>query len=174
MASIDELNARLSRLEDTEAIRVLKARYFFSCDRKDPQAVRDCFAPGPVSIDYGRIGVFNDREQLVDVFTQLGCHDHIVEMHHGLNPQIVVADAAHAHGTWGVYYHMINTRDRTVTQLGAYYEDEYRKLDGQWKISATRCTVTSTLVMDLAEGMAKILFAGATPPADVVDPANQA
>src|ERR1700733_5871009 len=81
MTAMDQLEARLRRLEDTEAIRSLKGRYFFCCDRKDPQGVRDCFAPGKVLIDYGRIGVFSDRDQLVDVFERLGCHDHIVEMH---------------------------------------------------------------------------------------------
>ncbi|MGH8809464.1 MAG: nuclear transport factor 2 family protein, partial [Noviherbaspirillum sp.] len=91
--------------------------------------------------------------------TRLGCHEHIVEMHHGVNPQISVLDE-HARGNWGLYYHQINTRDRTTTQLGAYYEDEYRKIDGAWKIANTRCVVTSTLVSDLAEGTAKIVFAG--------------
>ncbi|MFL9997012.1 SnoaL-like domain-containing protein [Burkholderia sp. GAS332] len=174
MTAMDQLEARLRRLEDTEAIRSLKARYFFCCDRKDPQGVRDCFAPGKVLIDYGRIGVFSDRDQLVDVFERLGCHDHIVEMHHGANPQIALVDDTTARGTWGLFYYLINTRDRVVTQLGAYYEDEYRKLDGVWKIAATRCVVTSTLAMDLADGMAKILFAGRSAPALVDDPENQA
>ncbi|MFM0208652.1 nuclear transport factor 2 family protein [Paraburkholderia sediminicola] len=174
MTAMDHLEARLRRLEDMEAIRSLKSRYFFCCDRKDPQGIRDCFAPGKVLIDYGRIGVFSDRDQLVDVFERLGCHDHIVEMHHGANPQIALVDDTTARGTWGLFYYLINTRDRAVTQLGAYYEDEYRKLDGVWRISVTRCVVTSTLAMDLADGMAKILFAGRSAPALVDDPENQA
>ncbi|MFC3106568.1 nuclear transport factor 2 family protein [Undibacterium arcticum] len=165
-----ELGARLRILEDLEAIRKLKARYFFCCDQKDPQGVRDCFAPGKVLIDYGRIGVFHDRDQLAEVFERLGCQEHIVEMHHGENPQITIVDDTNARGTWGLYYHLINTRERSITQLGAYYEDEYRKLDNEWKISKTRCVVTSTLVMDLADGMAKILFAGRAAPVAVDDP----
>ena len=35
---------------------------------------------------------------------------------------------------------------------------------GTWKISRTQFVVTSTLAMDLKEGMAKILFAGRAPP----------
>jgi hypothetical protein len=157
---IDQLEARLRKLEDADAIRSLKARYFACCDRKDPQGMRDCFAAGPVHIDYGRIGVFEDRDQLVAIFEQLGCHPHVVEMHHGVNPQIDVLDEAHARGTWGLHYQMLDTRDQAFTQLGAEYEDEYRKIDGQWKIAATRCIVTSTLIGSYAPAAPGVRFAG--------------
>ncbi|HYD62060.1 MAG TPA: nuclear transport factor 2 family protein [Noviherbaspirillum sp.] len=153
------LEARLRALEDMEAIRALKARYFFSCDSKNPQAIRACFAPGKVLIDYGAIGVFHDRDALVELFTRLACHEHIVEMHHGVNPQIVIDSETSARGTWGLHYQQINTVENKLTQLGAYYEDEYRKIDGAWTISKTRCVVTSTLAVDLTES-AGILFAG--------------
>jgi hypothetical protein len=164
MNHVESLEIRLSRLEDAEAIRSLKAHYFACCDKKDPEGMRDCFVPGTVHIDYGRIGVFDNRDQLVAIFSQLGCHPHIVEMHHGVNPEITVLDAQHARGTWGLHYQMINTQDRTITQLGAYYDDEYRKVDGLWKITSTRCVVTSTLVVSY-EGAAGVLFAGIQPPA---------
>lgn len=160
MTPTDQLETRLRKLEDAEAIRSLKARYLACCDLKDPQGMRDCFAPGPVCIDYGRIGVFDDRDQLVAIFEQLGCHPHIVEMHHGVNPQIDVLDDMHARGTWGLHYQMIDTRERVITQLGAYYEDEYRKIDGNWKIAATRCVVTSTLVAGYADAVPGVRFAG--------------
>ncbi|RQR29148.1 nuclear transport factor 2 family protein, partial [Burkholderia sp. Bp9131] len=86
MTPIERMEVRVRRLEDADAIRQLKARYFTCCDRKDPQGMRDCFAPGTVHIDYGRIGTFEHRDALVDVFERLGCHPHIVEMHHGVNP----------------------------------------------------------------------------------------
>lgn len=63
--TISALEARLQHLEAIEAIRPLKSRYLFFCDRKDPEGVRDCFAPGEVTIDFGRIGVFTHRDQLV-------------------------------------------------------------------------------------------------------------
>ncbi|MCW3479638.1 nuclear transport factor 2 family protein [Neisseriaceae bacterium JH1-16] len=91
-----------------------------------------------------------------------------------MNPQLAIVDATNARGSWGLHYQQINTRDRTLTQLGAYYEDEYRKLGGEWKIAATRCVVTSTLVMDLAEAAAVIQFAGRpapTVPGDAALPA---
>jgi len=159
MSDLAALDARLRALEDLEALRRLKARYFSCCDQKDPQGMRDCFAPGQVEIDYGQIGVFDDRDQLVEVFERLGCHEHIVEMHHGVNPQLALVDDGHASGSWGLHYQQINTLERTLTQLGAYYEDEYRKVGGAWKIAKTRCVVTSTLVVSLADAPG-ILVAG--------------
>lgn len=159
------LEAKLRHIEDIEAIRQLKARYFFCCDQKDPDGMRACFAVGDVTIDYGVVGRFTHRDQLVDVFAQLACHDHIVEMHHGVNPKITILDRSMASGTWGLHYQQIDTLKQTVTQLGAHYHDEYRKIDGAWKISATRCTVTSTMVTEIADGTPRILFAGRPPPA---------
>ncbi|MBK8990172.1 MAG: nuclear transport factor 2 family protein [Gammaproteobacteria bacterium] len=174
MSDMASLERRIAVLEDIEAIRQLKHRYFFMCDRKRPADVLACFAPGEVRIDYGRIGQFSRAADMVDVFTALACQEHIVEMHHAQNDQIEILDATRAEATWGLYYFMINTRERTVTQLGGYYLDEYRKIDGAWKISATACHVTSTELLDLGEGMAKVIFAGGAAPADIDDPARQA
>ena len=161
---MDDIQKRLQRLEDTEAIRALKARYFASCDRKDPKSMRGCFADGPVHIDYGAVGTFDRADALVKIFTDIGCHDYMVEMHHGMNPQIQVLDDTTAKGTWSLHYFLINTQTKGLTQLAGYYEDEYKKAGGAWKIAKTKFTVTSTLAMDLTEGTAKALFAGRAPP----------
>lgn len=142
---------RLQVLEDREAIRDLKAAYFAACDAKDPAAMRACFADGRVAIDYGVIGVFDNADDLVAVFTRLGCHPHMIEMHHGVNPRIELIDADRARGRWSLHYQLIDTRERRLTQLGGCYDDEYRRdADGGWKITATRSVITSTLVLALA------------------------
>jgi hypothetical protein len=168
------LEHRIQVLEDIEAIRALKHRYFFACDQKRPAEVLACFAPGEIELDYGRIGRFSRAADMVKVYTELACQPHIVEMHHAQNPQIRVLDATRAEATWGLYYFMINTRDRNVTQLGGYYVDGYRKFDGEWKIAASTFHVTSTELLDLAEGIARVIFAGASAPATIDDPARQA
>ena len=159
-----DLERRIQALEDIEAIKRLKYDYFFFCDAKQPERVLDCFVEGPIHIDYGRIGTFESREAMVAVFTELACHDYMVEMHHAQNPRIDLLDEFRARGVWGLYYYLIDTRAQSVTQLGAYYEDEYRKVNGRWRISATVCTVNSTCVYDLADHVAAVVFAGRTPP----------
>ena len=65
MSDMATLERRLAVLEDIEAIRQLKHRYFFMCDRKRPADVLACFAPGEVRIDYGRIGQFSRAADMV-------------------------------------------------------------------------------------------------------------
>ena len=159
-----ELAERIQALEDREAIKRLKYDYFFFCDSKQPDKVRACFIDGPVHIDYGRVGIFTHRDELITVFTELACNEHMVEMHHAQNPRIDLIDERHAVGGWSLYYHLIDTRSNIVTQLGAVYEDEYLKIDGLWLISSTICKVTSTQVSDLSDHVARNLFAGRTLP----------
>lgn len=155
-----DLEQRIARLEDLEAIRQLKARYFHCCDGKDPQGMRACFAEGPVDIDYGALGRFTDRDALVALFTQLGCHPHIVEMHHGANPDISLTGEGRASGVWSLHYQQIDTQKQTVTQLGAVYYDAYVKVDGAWKIGATRCQVNSLAVLAIGDGVPRVVQAG--------------
>jgi hypothetical protein len=154
------LEQRIATLEAIEHIRQLKARYLACCDAKDSAGMRACFMDGPVKIDYGVVGTFDRADALVEIFKQIGCHPHMVEMHHGVNPQIELLDGEHAKGHWGLHYQLINTQDKTLTQLGAYYDDEYRKTTTGWKLSATRCVVTSTLVLQLAPDALKSVVIG--------------
>ena len=163
----DDLARRLQRLEDLDAIRALKSRYLACCDAKDPVGMRACFMDGPVHIDFGVIGTFDRADALVEVFKAIGCHDYMVEMHHGVNPQITLLAPHHASGRWGLHYQLINTRDNTLTQLGAYYEDEYRRAPAGWRISSTRCVVTSMLVLQLGPDAVKTVLAGRSPPVSV-------
>ena len=158
------LEARLQALEDIEAIRSLKARYLACCDAKDPAGMRACFADGPVAIDYGAVGQFDTADAVVEVFKQVGCHPHMVEMHHGSNPQITVKGDS-AEGRWSLQYQLINTNESTLTQLGATYEDGYARTPAGWRISATKCVVTSLLVLKLSAEQVQALVIGRIPAA---------
>ncbi len=152
---------RLQLLEDREAIRELKSRYLAACDAKDPIGMRACFVDGPVHIDFGVVGTFDRADALVETFKAIGCHPHMVEMHHGVNPQIVPIANDLAKGHWGLHYQLINTKENTLTQLGAHYDDEYVCDESRiWKIKRTRCVVTSMLVLQLGEDGVRALNAG--------------
>lgn len=169
MADLNDVLRRLQALEDIEEIKKLKHRYFFHCDQKQPDQVRQCFAEGPIELDYGRVGMFEDREEMVDIFSRLACVEHIVEMHHAQNPMIELQDENNASATWSLYYYMINTRDKTVTQLGGYYDDKYRRTDQGWQITASRFNVSNSTLLDTSEGVMQTVFAGRTPPAEIDD-----
>ena len=100
------LEARIARLEAIEAIKSLKARYWYCCDSKDVEGVRDCFLEGPIEIHYdGPVELVNHRDRLHEVFKNVACQTHIVEMHHGGPPRIEIHGPNDASGRWGLVYH---------------------------------------------------------------------
>ncbi len=159
MPSLEE---RIQRLEDIEAIKQLKAKYLHSCDVKDIEGIRDCFSTNKTVIDYGAIGNFLDRESFIDVFQAMACNKHTIDMHHGQNPQIHWINAEKASATWDLYFYQVNTESKNLTQLAGSYADEYEKQNDQWVMVKTKFTVSSTVVSEIKDDNAKIIFAGAT------------
>ena len=111
---------------------------------------------------------------MVSVFEHLACEEHIVEMHHAQNPQVSIQSATEASATWGLYYFLVDTRQQTATQLGGYYEDEYRRIKGDWKITGSVFHLTSTYITDVSNATVQMIFAGSTAPVEVDDPSRQA
>ena len=164
-APLADLERRIALLEDIEAIKQLKYRYLRACDHKDADVLRECFLAGPVTIDYGRVGQFARREELMAVFERLACHDHILELHHGHNPSITVAGDV-AQGIWSLYYFQLDTQGRSATQLGGQYNDEYHRTADGWRIASSCFALHSSQVLDYSEAAARITFAGREMAAD--------
>jgi hypothetical protein len=160
-----DLLRRVQALEAIEAIKKLKAHYWYSCDQKQVEAVRDCFYDGEVVIDYdGPVGRVTHRDGLYEVFRDVGCQPHIVEIHHGGPPQITIVDADHATAIWGLTYHLLDTQAQRLNVVGGYYDDEYVRIDGAWKIRSAVFRVVSSTMMGYREGVARMLHAGAKLP----------
>ena len=153
------LEQRIQELENIEEIKKLKARYFHACDRKQIDIIRDCFVEGSCIIDYGVIGTFKNREDFITLFSEKACEDSVIDMHHGQNPQITLINSTIAVALWDLYFFQINTEENTLTQLGGFYEDKFKKTDSGWCIEETKFTATSTLVSQLEEGLPKVVAA---------------
>jgi hypothetical protein len=155
-----QMEERLSRLEDIDGIRQLKARYLNACDRQDPEAVRECFAEGEVIIDMSYFGQCQNRDEFVDgIFVPRGCHEHVLDMHHCANPEIGIIDGQNAKGVWSLNYRNINTQDQTVTLMSALYHDEYRKVEGEWKVSRSRTEYRTALHCSYQPGTLEVQVA---------------
>ncbi len=162
---LQRLEDRLYRIESIDAIKTLKSRYFMACDTKNPELMRQCFVDGEVHIDYGPVGQFKHRDELVKLFTEMACHKHMLEMHHGHNPVIELSDsthaqASHAKATWELCYQLINTKAKTLTQLALIYHDEYVKTGEQWLMQKTATQAVSTLIIDISGDVPRTLHAG--------------
>lgn len=139
------IEQRLAQLEALEQIRSLKHRYLNACDLKAVDEIRECFAPGPIVIDYGPLGVFHDRDAFIALYTRLACQPRVIDLHHAANPEIVLASPVEAHGRWALFYFNLDAETGITRQLGGQYDDRYRLTDAGWRIVETRSRIHSTV-----------------------------
>ena len=142
---LKHLEQRIAQLEALEAIRQLKHRYLNACDLKEVETIRDCFASGPVLIDYEAVGRFEDRDSFVDLYASLACQPQVRDSHHGANPEIELTSNDTARGRWSLCYFNLDAETGLTRRLGVIYDDEYRCIAGAWKIVATRSRILAVV-----------------------------
>src|SRR6266478_2905562 len=99
MADPTNLERRIQALEDIEAIKRLKHRYWRCLDLKLWDELAGCFAPD-ASVDYGEGRYrFQGVEAIMRFLTQsLGRESGALGVHHGGHPEIELTGATTAHG----------------------------------------------------------------------------
>ena len=140
-----DLEQRIQCLEDIEAIKQLKARWWFSCDIRDTAGMRDCFDEDDFEIDFGFIGRFTDMNAFIEIFESLACHPSHIDMHHGLAPEITILDSQTAQGRWRMRFQLLETELKQVQLMSGFYEDQYVKLGDDWKMRKSKYTLMSNL-----------------------------
>ena len=159
-SAIAALEQRLQQLEDKNAISELKFRYLNACDEKKPEQVLECFATGDIDINFGHIGAFNRREDFIALYTEMACHEKIVDMHHAQNPIITLIDDNHAKAKICLRFQSINTEEKTHLHMGGHYLDEYIKQDNQWLIVKSHFIVNSVSIADFSGEQTKVTYTG--------------
>lgn len=139
-AAMGTVEERLAALEQIEAIKAVKHRYFRACDAKDPESMRSCFIADGADIDYGPLGDFADADHLAAVFERIALHTVdgqpvILDMHHGLHPEITLTGPGRATGRWTLKFRQLNLIERTERLLTGEYDDDYVLQDGGWKMT---------------------------------------
>ena len=133
---MDELEARIARLEAESAIRKLKARYLNACDAKDVDGIRSCFT-ADAELDYQPVGKFGP-DGLIEAFTEIAVKSPIVDVHQIHNGEIEVIDADHATARWNLGFSTYDPRAGTFRLLSSFYHDEYARTADGWKIVKSR------------------------------------
>ncbi len=128
-----------ARVDDLEEIKRLKARYCRYLDTKQWAALRALFADDAVFDGFRSAPTGSGPDQFVaggssrlaDAITVHQCH----------LPDIVFLDEDTARGTWAMHDYL-EWPDRPGPDRGyygyGYYEEEYRRVDGVWKMAVLR------------------------------------
>jgi len=137
---LQDLQERLRRLEDAEAIRNLKARYAQLCDRNySPDELAELFTED-ATWDGAAFGVFHGREEIRTFFATVSGQI-TWALHYMAGPEITIhPDGETASGRWYLFEPCTMTSrvepgvKEPVLQM-AKYEDTYRRVGGEWKFA---------------------------------------
>jgi hypothetical protein len=138
MATLEDLEARLIALEEIHAITQLKHRYFRLLDHHEWDALRDCFTEDVEthyeSGHYRFSGVDEIMRFLTESLTALTAGGRFA-LHLGHHPEIELLSATEAKGRWTLHAPVLDRGAGRVGRQDSFYEDEYRKEAGVWRIS---------------------------------------
>lgn len=140
MAGTADIEARLRVLEDIEAIKKLKAKYFRCLDSKLWDDLAECFADDAMTSYTDGQYCLKGREEIMKFLKAGLARTSLFGFHQGHTPEIDITGEDTARGVWSSHYYMINTRTNTTAHCGSFYHDEFIRQQGGWKISSTGYT----------------------------------
>ncbi len=129
---LEALSARITRMEDIEAIKQLKALYCEICDDDhNPDRIVEIFTDDGVWEGRG-IGTARGRDEIRALFERF--RDMMsFSQHMTMNPRIEV-DGDTARGTWYFFGPFTFRADNQAKWQATRYHEEYARIDGEWKI----------------------------------------
>jgi hypothetical protein len=138
LITILDLERKIQVLEDIEAIKRLKAIYWNSVDTQQWDNLADCFAEDIVfeSPFFARM---EGRDYIVKVLKR--AMRNVKTAHQGHNPQIEIIDNSAAKGRW-VLNDCVGMADKQFSRGYGYYEDDYIRENGGWRIKKSVLTYT--------------------------------
>ena len=146
-----EIERRLTRVEDIEAIKQLKARYCEICDdAHNPDRITSVFAEDGIweSADFGLAKGHAEIRNLFQKFQKL------IEFsqHNVMNP-IIEVNGDRATGEWYFIGPFTFREGNQARWLALQYKDDYVKRNGRWKYQHLRVNLRLSAPHD--EGWAK-------------------
>jgi len=136
IANLAELEARIKRFEDIEAIKRLKYKYLRTLDSKLWDELAECFTEDATAAYSGGRYSFQGRDAIME-FLKKGLGHTIISMHHGHHPEIEITSDTTARGIWALKDYLIITEVNRGVRGAAFYHDKYVKVNGEWKIKST-------------------------------------
>lgn len=136
-AKLAELEARIRILEDIEAIRKVKAKYWYCVDMKLWDDLADCFADD-VILCVPTLKDIQGRKAVVQYMKERLGQSSLIAVHQGHQPDIEIKSENSAKGVWALRDNLIDSQTKKAFKGRGFYEDEYIKENGRWKIKKSK------------------------------------
>jgi hypothetical protein len=127
----------VSDLIEVEQIKRLKYKYLRCLDQKLWDEIAECFTPDATAAYSSGKYAFDGAEAIVAFLRQAMGADSFHSSHRVHHPEIELTSATTATGVWALEDVVIDTRFEITIRGAAFYEDEYVKVDGRWKLRHT-------------------------------------
>jgi hypothetical protein len=132
----EELEERITVLEDIEAIKKLKARYCGVCDdNHNPDMITTLFAEDGIW-EGADVGAHRGHAAIRKLFE--GFRDRISFSQHNVMNPIIEVDGERAKASWYFLGPFTFRKGNRAYWLAARYEDDYVKSNGEWKFQHLR------------------------------------
>src|SRR5690242_12630202 len=133
-------------MDDIEAIKQLKARYFRTMDTKDWDGMRAVFTDDlVVNTTSSGGGVVTGADEFMKFLRSM--IGDVVTVHHGHMPEIELTSPTSATGVWSME-DMLRWPNGTEMHGYGHYHETYEKREGTWRIKTTTLT---RLRVDMSE-----------------------
>ena len=124
-------------LVEIELIKRLKYRYVRCLDQKLWDEMATCFTADATAAYSGGHYTYEGRDAILEFLSTSMASEQFLSSHRVHHPEIDLTGPGTATGVWALEdYVIINDFDVTI-HGAAFYDDEYVKVDGEWKIRST-------------------------------------
>ena len=124
-------------LVEIEAIKRLKYKYLRCLDQKLWDEMAECFVENATSAYGGGKYSFEGRDAILEFLRDAMGADSFLSSHRVHHPEIDFSSETSASGIWALEDVVIDMKWAITIRGAAFYEDEYVKKDGVWKIRHT-------------------------------------
>ena len=153
--TLEELAGRIQVLEDIEAVKKLKARYCNAADAGDKDLFLGCFTSDATWDGGESFGRYEGRDAIRGLFESL---PKVISFGDSIKVLIEV-DGDRATGRWYLLEPCTMLEGGEQAVLGsAFYDEEYVKEGGEWKIATLKLTPAFWSPFD--QGWVKHRFVG--------------
>ena len=124
-------------LVEIELIKRVKYAYFRNLDLKQWDEIRELFTEDASASYGGGAYAFEGRDAIVEFFRKAMGRQNFLSSHKAHHPEIDLTGPATATGVWALEDIVIDLQWELDIHGAAFYEDDYVKVDGAWKIART-------------------------------------
>jgi hypothetical protein len=131
-----ELENRIRILEDLEAIKNLKSKYWYYVDNKMWYELADTFTE-EVFMELPKKKIQGKQSLIGEIEKSF---EEVVTIHQGYAIQIDITGETTASGLWAFNDFLVYRRAEKLYKGWGYYYDEYAKEKSKWRIKSSKLT----------------------------------